>query len=98
MVFKGREVVANLVRKGFRLDNRSHKFLYFYYEGRHAGPYTYASHGKPSDDVGHDNVKKMKKQLALDTNQQVHELVDCTMTEAAYVEILKKKRKLPPGR
>jgi len=95
MVFKFRDVRNNLPTKGFAVDDRHHKYLYFLYKGKRTGLYTYTSHGKPAEDVGHGNVKSMKHQLGLQTNKQVHDLVECSMTEEQYIAVLKANQKLP---
>jgi hypothetical protein len=97
MAFKFGDVRRNLPRKGFAEDPAAHHhYLYFYHNGKRTRFYTYTSHGKPSEDVGDDNVRSMKRQLGLGTMKQVRELVECSMDETAYVNALVSLGALPP--
>lgn len=95
MLFKVRDVLRSLRKKGFVEDAAHHKYLYFYYQGRQTQFYTLVSHGSGSEDVGPEIVRKMKRQLGLDSHRQVEQLIECTMSEADYVQALLAGQKLP---
>ncbi len=88
-------MIRALPKKGFVQDKKHHWFFYFWFKGKQTKFHTFVSGGKKSDTVGHDNVRKMRLQLGLDTNKQVYELVQCTMDEAAYIAALKAGNQLP---
>lgn len=89
MPFKFREVRKSLKKKGFVEDKKGHHvYLRHLHNGKRTGAYTLVSHSTPSDDVGPNIVKAMKRQLKLGTNQDVHELVECPMTPEKYLEVL----------
>jgi hypothetical protein len=69
--------------------------LYFYYQGRQTVFYTLVSHGGGAEDVGPELVRKMKRQLGLDSHRQVEQLVECTMSEEDYIRVLRAAAKLP---
>ena len=98
MTFKFGEVIRNLRTKGFvESRDRHHVYLNFHYLGKKTKWYTYTSHGKDDEDVGDPLVKAMKMQLGLATGRQVKDLVECPMSEAAYIETLKQLQNLPTG-
>lgn len=95
MPFSGRDVRRNLKKKGFIEDKKHHIYLNHTYEGKRTGAYTFVSHGKEKEDVGPDIVRSMKMQLRLETNRQVHDLVNCPMTKKQYEVLLKRAGVIP---
>ncbi len=89
MPIKTREAKTSLLQKGFQLDNRDHIYFRFYYEGKVTRSHTYFSHG--TNEIDDSLLSVMKKQLQLDTNQQVRELFDCPLNENDIIEILRRK-------
>ena len=84
------------MKKGFIEDKKGHHiYLRHLCDGKKTGAYTLVSHGTPSDDVGDNIVKSMKRQLKLRTNREVHELVDCPMTSENYVAALEQSGTIP---
>lgn len=87
-----RVIESNLLKKGFIKDNNDHRYFLHKYKGKFTTIYTKTSHGSKYKTYDDSLLKMMKKQLRLDTNRQVYELVSCPMSEEQYVEILKSKR------
>ena len=84
-------IESHLSQKGFVKEDTHHKYFYHECDGIQTGAYTYTSHGSKYKTYGRELLGMMKKQLKLDTTQQVFDLVTCPMSEDAYNEILKKK-------
>lgn len=82
-------IKKNLPKKGF-IKNKDNHHIYFHhqYNGVDTGIYTYVSHGKP-DDYSGTLFNKVKKQLKLNTNQELANLVNCPMDGDDYIELLK---------
>ncbi len=90
------DVEKNLPRKGFEREKEGHH-IYFHHQfnGRVTGAYTYISHSKKFNVISRGILTAMRKQLMLDSNAQVLELVNCPMDENEYNKILRKKGVLP---
>lgn len=85
---RGREAEDNLCSKGFQLQpGGDHRRVYFYFQGKQTHIFTYFSHSAKSD-VHTGLYRPLKKQLKLDTNQQLKDLLSCLMSREAYTEIL----------
>jgi hypothetical protein len=83
MAFNFGDVRRSLKKKGFVEDSDSHHiYLHHVHDGQRTGPYTYVSHGKSKEDVGHGMEAAMKQQLRLRTAQEVRRLVECPMSAA----------------
>lgn len=86
-VIKTRDIESALLRKGFRPDNKDHEYLWLFVGGKKTSIKTKLSYG--IREYGDDLLAQVKKQLRL-TKPQLMDLVECPMSEAAYVDILKK--------
>lgn len=83
--YKGKEIEASLLRKGFRKNSNKHRHLILFVDGKKTNVRTMVSHAnKTYKGALFDFVKK---QLKL-TNVQLREFIDCTLSEDAYVDIL----------
>ena len=99
MAFTFGEVRKNLRGKGFREEtDRHHIFLRLIVDGKKTHIYTKCSHGANSDDVGHAVASSMKRQLGLDTRQQLNDLVNCPMDYDIYLNILSANGQLSKAR
>lgn len=79
----------NLPRKGFQKDpSGDHIYFYHHLGGKETGPYTKLSHSKKLQDIGDKLLSKMKRQLELDSNRQVANLLECPMDGDEYKKIL----------
>lgn len=86
---------AALLKKGFTLTETHHRFYYLLVGGQKTGVYTYVSTGKKYKELGDQLVALMAKQLHL-TKKQFVELVECTLDEEGYVELLRASKVIPP--
>jgi len=85
---KSKSIEKSLLKKGFKVELRHHKYLFFHDEkGKKTLVRTRLSHGNKEYDDG--LLSQMKKQLHLD-KQQLLDLIDCPMTYKMYLELLKK--------
>lgn len=81
-----REVMGALQRKGFHLVQRDHAYFQLYVDGKKTPIYTKVSHGEREI---HDSLLgAMSRQLRL-SKGQFGELVECPLSEAEYVGILR---------
>ena len=94
MQIEKRDVESNLPKKGFEKDTSRQHHIYFNhrYNGKYTGAFTYTSHTRKS--IGAPIISQMKKELRLNSTQQVVDLVNCPITGEQYVEILKSKGQL----
>ena len=87
-VIKTREIRANLLSKGFQVEESHHEFLWFYFNGKRTRIKTRLSHGKKEYSPG--LISAMKKQLILKSQKEIEDLLNCPMSEEQYIEILLK--------
>ena len=86
------DVKKNLPKKGFRKDkSKGHIYFYHEYRGKETGVSTYVSHSSSFKDISGDILKCMRKQLRLDTNREVVELVNCPMSKEDYNTRMRQK-------
>lgn len=84
-----RELESNLPKKGFRReDSGDHIYFYFEKDGRLTSAYTKVSHTKKLKVISGGLLTAVRRQLHLETNQDVIDLVSCPMSEAEYLERL----------
>jgi hypothetical protein len=83
--------LQNLIKKGFVQNNKDHKFLEFWHEGKMV-LYTKISHGS-SKDIHSGLISKMARQCLL-SNHQFIDLAKCPMKQEEYIEILASKDSL----
>lgn len=91
MQIERRKIESELPAKGFVREDTHHRYFYHEYQGKRTGAYTYTSHGSMYRTCGDALLKRMKKQLRLDTVRQVIDLFECPITGDKYNHILKEK-------
>jgi len=91
MQVEKRIIESNLPRKGFIEEDTHHKYFYHEYQGLRTGVSTYTSYGSRYKTYDVTLLKRMKKELRLDTIRQVVDLFKCPMTGDDYNQILKNK-------
>jgi len=84
---KGSEIERALLAKGFRYDNAHHRYLTLHVEGSATAIRTYVSHG--TRDYGDDLLAKVRKQLHLPRKADLLDLIDCPMSGADYITVLR---------
>lgn len=88
-------LTAALAAKGFRVRQTHHEFYYLFVDGKQQAVYTKVSHGSKYKTLGDDLVTAVARQMKL-TKPQLTQFVDCTLSEAAYVQGLRARGVLPP--
>ena len=88
-----KRIVRSLVTKGFRFKDAHHRLLELYVDGAPTGITTFLSHGSP--DYGDELLARMSRQLKL-SKARLLELVDCSLDEAGYVQLLHDNAELDP--
>ncbi|MCX5861281.1 MAG: hypothetical protein NTW27_04045 [Deltaproteobacteria bacterium] len=87
------EAEKSLRNKGFRLEkDHDHIFYYHEYRGRETGIKTKFSHSKKMKDIGGEILSSMKKQLRLNTLDEIVRFLECPMSEDEYLAVLKASR------
>lgn len=91
-----RVIETSLKEKGFVQDNRAHRKFFLYYEGKKTSVFTYTSHGSKYKDIGDKLIGMMKRQLGLQTNKEVRNLLQCPMSGDEYIKILIERNIITP--
>ena len=86
MAIAAKELVAGLLRKGFRRDDTHHRYLWLFDGDRKTSVRVPVSHG--IRDYGDVLLSRVKKQLGLAKQQQLIDLVRCPMTHEDYISHL----------
>lgn len=84
------EITSSLLRKGFKRSQKQskhHDYFLYHTNDKVTSLYTYVSRGTKYKTLSDPLVSKMAKQTKL-TNDQFHNLVDCTLTAEEYKDIL----------
>lgn len=89
-------IEASLLKKGFTKDKRDHRVYVFYHKGKKTSARTKISTGTGYKVYDDNLLGKMKRQLLLDTNQEVRDLVSCPMSQAEYTKILIGRNRIEP--
>ncbi len=86
---KGRDIDAALRKKGFICQSDGKHIRYFFRsaDGSKSPIFTMISHGMMGTSIGAPLIADMARQLHL-TKSQFLALIDCTLDEAGYREIL----------
>jgi len=91
-----KNITKNLPKKGFvKVEGKHHIYFHFHHNGIDTGAYTYVSHSKKIADYQGRLLTEVRKQLELDTNSEVVDLINCPMDEEKYTEILRQKNLIP---
>ena len=86
------DVVSALETKGFKFQgDRSHDYYWLYVDGIKQQINTHISHGSRHKTLGDDLVWSMAMQLKI-TTKQFRELVQCTLSEDAYISLLRSRQ------
>lgn len=85
------QIERSLLKKGFIREDSHHRYFYHEFNGKRTGAFTYTSHGSGYKTYGDPLLKRMKKELRLETLNDVKDLLGCPMDEDQYNEKLKVK-------
>lgn len=90
MTFRTEEVARALLAKGFReVSGRRHRKFVLYHQGKQTMIRTELSYG--SKNIGGDLLSAIKRQLHLDSLEQLSEFIKCPMEYADYIAHLQSK-------
>ena len=92
MKIERNNIEANLPCKGFEVQRDGHHiFFHHIYDGKRTGAYTKVSHSKKFREISDKGglITVIKRQLKLNTNAQVADLINCPMSEEDYLQHLK---------
>lgn len=90
--YSTKEYESALCAKGFLLERQSkHRIYCFYAEGKKQPIFTKISHG-PSESMGPELLNCCKKQLRLNSNQELADFIGCPLGYESYVQLLKKNK------
>ncbi len=91
--YKSTVIEAALTKKGFqktKVNKRIHHKKYtLFVDGRKTSVYTFISHKKM--DYSRNLLSAVKKELCLDTSEELNDLISCPMSYKAYLELLREK-------
>lgn len=91
MPIERREIEKGLLGKGFVKGQGSHRFFRLKVDKKITGIKTWTSHGSGYKDYDDTLIDAIKKELRLDTKQQLLRLIDCSLTHEGYVAYLRGK-------
>lgn len=89
MVVKFEKIDRSLRKKGFQCDDTSNHIRYrLYVDGKKTPIHTMISHNRRP--IPDNLLSSMARELRI-TRAELQDLIDCPLTEEAYVRILKRK-------
>ena len=89
---KTRKICSALKKKGFEPEESHHTFFWFYYNGLRTHIKTRISHG--NEEYEDSLLSAMKKQLQLDSMNDLEDLINCPMSQMDYIKQLHDKNQL----
>lgn len=84
--YSTRKFESSLISKGFREDQRHHKFFWFYCDKRKTSVFTKTSNGEK--EFEENMLNQRKKQMKLKTKEQFVDFYKCPMKEKEYKDYL----------
>lgn len=91
---KTRKIISSLTKKGFNLKKGKSKHIKYtlYVNGKKTSVFTWVSHGLDEYDDGLLNA--MRKELRLESNQELEDLIECPMSADALISLLVGRKKI----
>lgn len=86
-----KKIEASLRKKGFVQEGGDHSYYYHEVNGKRTGAYTYLSCSSGYKVYGDTLLKLLKRELRLDSLNQVKLLLECPMDGEQYNAVLKQK-------
>lgn len=91
------DIERALSKKGWQLQpGNDHRYYRLLVGGKATKYMTKVSTGKKYKTLGNDLVSAMAHQMAL-TSKELNQFVDCSISGADYVRLLRERNKLPPA-
>ena len=91
MPLERRKIERALLRKGFIRKEGDHHYFHHRYHGKETGFYASTSHGTGYKTYDDSLLGPMKRQLGLDYVSQLKKLVECPISAADYIQLLREK-------
>jgi hypothetical protein len=85
-----------LGRKGFRLLETHHAYYVLHVDNKPTQIRTYFSHKNTGKDLWDNEVNGMKNQMKFSSPKELFQFIDCDISEAAYVQLLRERGHIPP--
>jgi len=86
-----KQIETSLRKKGFVQEGGDHKYFYHEVDGRRTGAYAFTSRGTGHKTYTDNLLGAMKKELRLDSLNQVKRLLECPMDADEYNTVLRQK-------
>lgn len=86
-----KKIEASLRKKGFVQEGGSHRYFYHEVKGKRTGAYAYTSRGTGHKIYSDNLLNVIKKELRLNSLNEVKRLVGCPMDGEEFNTILKQK-------
>jgi hypothetical protein len=85
--YKTKNFESSLKKKGFKIENRDHKYFFYYSKGKKQSHiFTFTSHSeKDFDDF---LFKRRQKQIKIEEKSDMLNFYNCPMTKKMYEEYL----------
>ena len=91
---KTRLLAQGLLQKGFIEVESHHRRFFLHVFGKRTSVHTKISHG--DKELGDTLAALVARQLSLN-RKELDDLVNCPLDHAGYVDLLKRRDRLPPG-
>lgn len=91
---KTRKIVSSLTKKGFIPKKGKSKHIKYtlYVNGKKTSIFTWVSHGL--DEYDDQLLNAMRKELSLESNQELNDLIECPMSAEALISLLVERKKI----
>ncbi len=88
MSIKTSDAETSLTAKGFRqAPKRDHHYYFLWLDGKKTAIHAKVSHG--AREIDDYILSKIRRSLRLQTNSQAADLLQCPMSQASYLKILR---------
>ena len=86
-VVKTKDLESALLSKGFRRDNRHHRYYWLYDGEKKTSVKTFLSHG--FGEYGDNLLAQIRKGLGLENKRQLLDLIQCPMSQQDLIDYLR---------
>jgi len=86
-----KQIETSLRKKGFVQEGGDHRYFYHEVDGRRTGAYAFTSRGTGHRVYDENLLVAMKRELRLNTLNQVKRLLECPMNGDEYNDVLRQK-------
>jgi hypothetical protein len=91
---KTRKIISSLIKKGFNPKKGKSKHIKYtlYVNGKKTSIFTWVSHGL--NEYDDQLLNAMRKELSLESNQELNDLIECPMSAEALISLLVERKKI----